>query len=113
MGDLFEVSWDGVETRVVLDDVLAAGFREARLDLWARLDRSLAISRAESGLVVVLEGDIVPEEAEVVAGLLEALLLAVLMFDGRLVTVFAAGLSEEDLGPVLAVELTVGSSFAT
>ena len=94
-------------------DVFAAGFREALLGLWARLDRSLATSRAESGLVVVLEDDIVPEVAEVGAGLLEALLLAVLMFDGRLVTVFAPGLPEEALDAVFVVELTAGSPFAT
>lgn len=113
VGDVFEVSWDGVEPRVVRDEVFAAGFREARLGLWARLDRSLATSRAESGLVVVLEDDIVPGEAEVEAGLLEALLLAVLMFDGRFVTVFAPGLSGEALDPVFVVELTAGSLFAT
>lgn len=95
VGDAPESSLLGVGPRVVRADAFAAGFREARLDLCARaLDLSLANSRAESCFVAVLSVDDLVVVEAVEAGLLVALFLAPLIFDGRLVTTFASALSE-------------------
>lgn len=112
--EAFGDSWDGVGPRAVRADVFAAGFKEARLGLCARaLDLSLATSLAEGCLVVVLADDFAAVAGAAELGLLGALLLAPLMFDGRLETVFWAGLSEAAFDSVLLGSLVAGFSFFT
>jgi hypothetical protein len=74
---------------MVRDKGFAAGFKEARLGLLARvLARSFAISREVAGFVVVLAGCLAVEATEDVGLVAGALFRVAPIVDGRFVTIF-------------------------